>query len=112
MENVKEVSYLDYLNIINLLETGIIVYKDSQGGVFQLRIVEVVFILGVEDGIDILMFKYYFFIINFFLKVGSDKKWQFVFFKIRNNVLYIKVIIYEFIEFLSERRGKEKMEIK
>lgn len=112
MENVKEVSYLDYLNTINSPETGTIARKDSQGGDSQSRTVEVVSTPGVEDGTDIPMPKHYPSITNFFSKVGSDKKWQPAPPKTRNNVSYIKAIIHEPIEPPSERRGKEKMETK
>lgn len=112
MENVKEVSYLDYLNTINSPETGTIAHKDSQGGDSQSRTVEVVSTPGVEDGTDIPMPKHYPSITNFFSKVGSDKKWQPAPPKTRNNVSYIKAIIHEPIEPPSERRGKEKMETK
>lgn len=112
MENVKEVSYLDYLNTINSPETGTIARKDSQGGDSQSRTVEVVSTPGMEDGTDIPMPKHYPSITNFFSKVGSDKKWQPAPPKTRNNVSYIKAIIHEPIEPPSERRGKEKMETK
>lgn len=111
-ESVKEVSYLDYLNTINSPERETITNKDLKGGDSQSRTVEVVSTPGVEDGTDIPMPKHYPSITNFFSKVGSDKKWQPAPPKSRNSVSYIKAIIHEPIAPPSERREKEKMEIK
>ena len=98
-ENVKEVSYLDYLSTISPTEK---VTSSSQS---SSQLVEAVPQPSEEDGTDIPMPKQYPSITNFFSRLGKGEKCPNIS-KAKQTVSYIKAIIHELPGGKSENQEK------
>ena len=104
-ENVKEVSYLDYLSTIRPAEKEGSTEKVTSSSQSSSQLVEAVPQPSEEDGTDIPMPKQYPSITNFFSRLGKGEKCTNIS-KAKQTVSYIKAIIHELPGEKSENQKK------